>query len=394
MLNAQRIIAEAEKQVGVSDSETHIHANLAALVEALNGDAALSASGEASAHRNLLSRTVDRLSGVKWLLGHPEIAREQIAVPVFLTGLPRSGTTYFQYLFDVDRRFRLIRTWEAMMPSPPPGYDAQSVIDRKARESERRRQLLPREIEGFDALHLIDAGGSDECHAFMEQSYAAAGFFNLYDVPSYFDYLMRDLDLVEAYRVHRRQLQLLQWRAPQPRWALKYPNHVIAMDAILEVYPDARFAMTHRDPVQTLASIAKMSLTLRTVRYDEPVDPYRIGRQMLDFVRRHIDRIMAFTAGPNADRVTHVDYYALAADPATKIEEVHEDLGIDTPEDVRESMADWRRRNPKNARGANDYALEQFGIRAEEARELYGDYTRRFDIPREAEGLSRARTMA
>jgi hypothetical protein len=199
---------------------------------------------------------------------------------------------------------------------------------------------------------------------------------------------MGEVGFAEAYTVHRRQLQLLQWRMPRPRWALKYPNHVIAMDAILEVYPDARFAMTHRDPVQTLASIAKMSLTLRTARYDRPVDPFRVGRQMVDFVRQHIDRIMAFADGANADRVTHVDYYALAADPAAKIEEVHAGLGIDTPADVRESMADWRRRNPKNGRGANDYALEQFGIRAEEAREAYGDYVRRFNIPSESDGLA------
>src|SRR5580704_7281684 len=53
MLSAQRIIAEAENQVGIADSETHLHAHLAALVDALNGDQRLSSSGEASAHRNL-----------------------------------------------------------------------------------------------------------------------------------------------------------------------------------------------------------------------------------------------------------------------------------------------------------------------------------------------------
>ena len=193
---------------------------------------------------------------------------------------------------------------------------------------------------------------------------------------------------LRRYASHRRQLQLLQWRGPQPRWALKYPNHVIAMDAIVEVYPDARFAMTHRDPVQTLASIAKMSLTLRGARYDS-VDPQRVGRQMLDFVRRHIDRIMAFSRGPEAGRVVNIDYYRLVADPVAVMREIHAGLGIDTPDDVGEAVAAWRRNNPKNARGKNDYALEQFGIRAEEALELFGDYMRHFDIPREQEGLAR-----
>ena len=382
MLDAAQIIAEAEASAGICDPEPHLHKNLHVLCEALNGDPALSKAGLASAHRGEVGRTVDRLEGLKWLRDHPEIGDEVIEAPVFLTGLPRSGTTYFQYLFDRDRRFRLIRSWESIMPNPPPGADAASVAQRKSVEAERRRQSKPMEIEGFEAMHLMDDDGPDECHVYLTQAYAAAGYCNLYDAPGYFDFLMDDLDLAAAYRVHKRQLQLLQWQMPQPRWALKYPNHLIAMESILQVYADARFVMTHRDPVQTLASICKMSLMLRGSRY-EAVDPHRVGQQMLHFTRRHIDRIMAFCTGPDAARVTHVDYYRLVEDPAVLMAEIHAGLGINTPDDVRQSIASWRQGNPKGARGKNEYALEQFGIDAGEARALYSDYIQFFDIPRE-----------
>jgi Sulfotransferase family len=362
--------------------------NLEHLVAALNSDNKPSTLGEAAAYRTLVDRTADRLQAIKWVRDYPEIADEVIGQPVFLTGLPRSGTTYFQYLFDRDTRFRLIRTWESIAPSPPPGFDAESVRRRKSEEAERRRQAKPKQIEGFDALHLLDLDGPDECHVFMEHSYAAAGYQNIYDVPSHFDYISTSMDFTPSYRVHKRQLQLLQWRMQQPRWAVKYPNHVLAMDAILDVYPDARFVMTHRDPVQTLASIAKMTLTLRGTRYDN-VDPKRVGRQMLHFVRRHIDRIMAFCQSPQGKRVTHVDYYRVVDNPAAVMKEVHAGLGIDTPEAVRAAVASWRESNPKNARGANPYSVEQFGINADEAAELYSDYMRYFDIPREQEGLKR-----
>jgi hypothetical protein len=250
---------------------------------------------------------------------------------------------------------------------------------------------VPKRIEGFDALHLLDLDGPDECHVFIEQTCAAAGYQNVYDVPSYFDYMMKSLDFTASYRVHKRQLQLLQWHTKQPRWAVKYPNHVIAMDAILEVYPDARFVMTHRDPVQTLASIAKMTLTLRGTRYDT-VDPKHVGRQMFDFVRRHVDRIMAFCQSPQGGCVTHVDYYRVVDNPAAVIAEVHAALGIDSPEEVRAAVADWCQRNPKGARGANPYTLEQFGLDADEVAEQYGAYMRYFDIPREREGLGRGRS--
>jgi hypothetical protein len=245
MLNAAAIVADAEQRVGMTDPERHLWPNLERLIDSLNRDARLPPRGEASARKTIVDRTADRLEGLKWLRDHPQIGGEVIANPVFLTGLPRSGTTFLQYLFDRDARFRLIRTWESITPSPPPGIDALSVRRRRAEETDRRRQTRP-QIEGFEAQHLTDADGPEECHAFLEQSYAAAGYYNMFDVPSYFDYLMTSLDLAAAYRVHKRQLQLVQWHMPQPRWALKYPNHVIAMDSIIDVYPDARFAMTHR----------------------------------------------------------------------------------------------------------------------------------------------------
>jgi len=389
MLDAAAILEEARARAGISDPETAFRTSLDHLVRALNGDNTLSTLGESSARKGLVDRTVDRLEGLKWLRDFPEIGNEVIAEPVFLTGLPRSGTTYFQYLFDRDPRFRLIRTWESIAPSPPPGYDPASVSLRKAEEEERRRQAVPKKIEGFEALHLLDLDGPDECHVFLEQSYSAAGFQNLYDVPSYFDHLMSGVDFVATYRAHKRQLQLLQWRMKEPRWAVKYPNHVLAMGAIVNVHPTARFVMTHRDPVQTLASISKMTLTLRSIRYDK-VDPHRVGRQMLDFVRRHIDRIMEFCASDHGARIVHVDYYRVVDDPSSVMTEVHAGLGIESPPEVREAVADWRQRNPKGARGSNPYALEQFGLKPDEVAEQFQDYMRHFDIPREQEGLSRA----
>lgn len=387
MLDARQICDDIEQATGIADPEPQFRRNLDALVDALNRDGKLGEAGRAMTHHALVGRGADRVEGYKWITRHPEIAHEAIEAPVFMTGLPRSGTTYLQYLMDRDSRFRLIRTWEAIMPNPPPAHDPASVAERKAKERAMNAAIAPK-IAGFDALHLIDEDGPQECHVFMDQSWSAAGSMNLYDVPGYFDFLMTELDFAAAYRAHKRQLQLLQWKAPRSRWALKYPNHVIAMDEILSVYPDARFVMTHRDPVQILPSIAKMSFTLRSARQDVPVDPARVGRQMLDFVRRHIDRIMAFCDGPHADRIVHVDYYRLVADPAAVMAEIHRGLGTDTPADVHDAIAGWRRANPKGKRGDNPYSLADYGLDDGAARGLYADYITRFDIPSEARGTA------
>lgn len=387
MLDAAAIIAEAETRVGMADGDPTVRGNLERLVAALAETAGLSAQGEAMTRGQFLAGAVNRIEARKWVRDYPEIADEPMDAPVFLTGLPRSGTTYFQYLFDRDPRFRLIRTWQAMMPNPPPGFAPETVAPRRAAWAESRASRPT--FEGFEALHLHDDDGSEECHAFLEQSYGAAGLHNLFAVPEYFDWLMDGLDLTETYRIHKRQLQLLQWRQEAKPWAVKYPNHVIAMDAILQVHPGARFVMTHRDPVQTLASICKMTFKLRGVRTERPVDPHEVGRHMRHFVQRHIDRIMAFDSGPNGGRVVHVDYYALVPDPVGEMRRIHAGLGIDTPDEVVEAVGAWHRANPKNARGRNEYTIEQWGLDGDEIAEQFGDYMRRFDIPREADGLAR-----
>ena len=392
MLDAARIIAEAEEKVGISDTDVGVRSNLERLIAELRRDYPMSQDGEAHVRAMLLTDTVNRLEGLKWLRDHPEIAEEPIEAPVFLMGLPRSGTTYFQYLFDRDRRFRLIRTWESIMPSPPPGFDPESVTRRRAAWVEM--QKARGHFEGFDALHLYDEDGSDECHAFLEQSFGSAGLNNLYRVPGYFDYLLDEADLAETYRIHKRQLQLLQWRSERRPWALKYPNHVLAMNEIVAVHPGARMVMTHRDPAQTLASICKLTWNLRGMRSAEPVDRHEVGRDMFHFIGRHVDRIMAFDQGAEGGRVVHVDYYALVADPVREMLAIHEGLGIDTPDDVARTVGDWHAANPKNARGRNEYTLEQYGLDEGEVLARFGDYMRRFAIPREQDGLRRIGALA
>jgi hypothetical protein len=390
--DAASIIAEAEAATGVTDSETAVRANLEKLIASLKREFPATPEALAWIRRSFISDTVHRLEALRWVSDYPEIAEEPITAPVFLMGLPRSGTTYFQYLFDRDERFRLIRTWQSTAPSPPPGFDPASVSRRKAEWLERQR--ADPMFDGFEAMHLIDADGSDECHAFLAQSFGGVGLNNLYRVPRYFDYLLDEADLTETYRIHKRQLQLLQWKQEPKPWALKYPNHVIAIDAILKVYPDARFVQTHRDPVQTLASIAKLTANLRAMRSAAPIDPVEVGKDMFYFIQRHIDRILTTDRSAHGDRIVHVDFYALAADPVGQMRQIHAGIGIDTPVGVAEAVAAWHAANPKNARGANDYALEQYGLDEAAVADQFGDYIRRFDVPRESVGLARMGTSA
>jgi len=381
-----RIRSDARSLADFDDSEAHLFdANLGVLADSLNREGDLPESGAQQAHGEFVRAMANRLRTLKWVAKHPDILDEPIERPIFLTGLPRSGTTFCQQLFDCDGDLRLIRTWETISPCPPPAIDPESRQQRIAAvgvHDDRFRE----EISEFDAIHLRDSGGAEECHNFLAQTFSAIGFHNYMNVPSYAEYVFSDLDLEAAYRVHKRQLQLLQWRGPRRRWVLKYPNHLLAVDEILLVYPDASFVMIHRDPVQTLASLCRLTDAFRVPRMLR-VNHEEIGAQMFDFVARHIERLMRFAASEEGrSRTVDIDYYRLVASPADTLAEAYGGLGMAMPEAVRRAVVAWRQANPQGKRGVSPYALEEFGLDENEVAERFSPYVSHFDIPREAEG--------
>lgn len=348
-------------------------------VRSLNEDGELTADGVALSKAEILRLLRNRLEIRRWLSDRPEIADEPIDKPVFLMGLPRSGTTYLQNLFDHDEGLRLLRTWETLRPCPPPAAHPASI----ARRVEAADQFLNgwrRDVANFDATHLMDVTGPDECAHLMSAAFSQAGFQNYTQVPGYFDWLLADADFTAAYRFHKEVLQLLQWQAPRRRWVLKYPNHMLAMADIRAVYPDAVFVVTHRDPATTLASLCALTEQYRAARYGRQ-DRLGIGREIAHFVQRHLERFMAYREGPGGNAgVIDVDYYRLVAAPVQVLDAIYDGLGMAMPEAVRRRLADWVAANPKGKRGAHRYHLADYGLAPDALPAVFDTYRRRFGV--------------
>jgi hypothetical protein len=388
-LSADAIQAEAEKAAGIADPERDLYRrNLDVLVDSMNKEGRLSAAGRQIAHSESVESIRTRLETIKWINAHPETAEQPVVAPLLLMGLPRSGTTYFHKLFDFDPAIRVLRMWESMAPSPPPSADPDSAKARLAAAHEAMR-VFKEIYPDLYAIHLYDPDGPEECHAFLAQTFGAAGYHNIMEVPSYYDWLEDHLDMRAVYRNYRRQLQVLQWKAPRQTWAMKYPNHVIAMPELQDVFPDGHLLLTHRDPRQVLGSISKLTYNFRQSRSDVR-DKKLVGRQMMHFIRRHIDGIMDYHNSPAGKNVIHVDYYRLVQSPAAVMGEVYKQLGMPYPDSVRDAIAAWHKENPQHKRGANPYNLADYGLDPDEVAEAYGDYIRAFDIPTEADGLRKS----
>ena len=361
---------------------THFGDNLEAVVGCMNGEAELTDSGVEMAVGMLALAMRNRMEVDRYVTDEPDVDSSIVDRPIFLTGLPRSGTTYFQYLFDLDPDLRMMRTWEGDRPAPPPATNTDSA--RRRREASIENARLMHEATGgkIDAFHLTDVDGPQECLAIMDQTFVNPGLLWTMSGTGYLDYLLHEADLRGAYEYHARVLKLLQWGAPLRRWTLKWPCHLLALDAIADVYPDATFVVTHRDPVQALASNCSLAHMLRTGTSPN-ADPRIIGRDMLNLVREHVDRLVAFdVAQSRAGRSTlvHVDYYRLVDAPDTVMPSVFESIGLDWTPSVEDRIRTWRAENPKGKRGVHEYALDDYGLDRDMVGEVLAAYVERFDI--------------
>jgi len=358
--------------------------NLELLVECINGEAGLTPAASSGTEGALALALRNRVEVSDWLRRFPEIAKEQIEAPLVLTGLPRSGTTYFQYLFDPEPSMRMLRHWEGIRPCPPPAFDPESAHRRLEHAQERFRRSQDHELRSEIAkIHLMDPDGPEECLAIIDQTFGNVGHYWTYRVPTYFARCLDTVDLRACYAHHKAVLQLLQWRAEPRRWVLKWPCHLVALSELLDVYPDASFVVTHRDPVRALASNCSLAALLRRSTAEQ-VDLHEIGRQMRDMVLAYLQRLVAFDEQfGDTGRIAHVDYATVVEQPETVMTEVFEQFGLELTPTVRDSIVAWRRDNPPGKRGTHAYALDDYGLDAGEVAEQYAFYIDRFAVPTE-----------
>jgi Sulfotransferase family len=385
-MTVDQVVDFATSNTDVTDPDPkHFRDNLYAVVDSMNEDMTWTETGLQTAVWMAGQALRNRIEVDRFAADEPAIDGESIPRPIFLTGLPRSGTTYFQYLFDQDPRLRMLRTWEGERPVPPPALDPQSAARRRDASAEAAR--MAREVMGskIDSFHLTDVDGPQECLAILDQTFVNPGLLWTRSAHSYLDFLLERADLREAYEYHARVLRLLQFGAEPRRWALKWPCHLLALDAILAVHPDVRFVVTHRDPVQALASNCSLAQMLRSGA-DPDADPRQTGRDMLELVRQHVDRLVEFDVAQSAvgsNALVHVDYYQLVDDPAAVMPAVFEAIDLEWTALVEERIRSWRSDNPQGKRGTHAYALEEYGLKRDQVAEAFASYTERFNIPSE-----------
>jgi Sulfotransferase family len=378
-LVVDELVAEAQRRTGLQhfDSDT-FREGLGILVSDINRDERPEPLVE-RVREVLLKALVDRLKSTAYLEGRPELLQRPIQRPIFVFGIPRTGTTLLSNLLAADPAHRSPLTWEIDDPVPPPTAATLYSDPRALRRLEAERQMLAARPE-MGKYYRSSAIYPNECVFIMAHDFKTLMWESRGKLPAFRDWIFQT-DVTSAYEYHKRFLQLLQADAPGV-WNLKMPSHALYIPTLLKVYPDARLIWTHRDPITATGSFCSL-ITLAHQGYRGKVDLEWIAQNYPWQAVQHSDRIMDARAALGEDRIIDVHYADLMRQPMQTMRKLYKSLGDELSPAAEAGMQSWLDDNPQDKFGKHEYKLERFGLTVDGVRNLFERYLSRYEVERE-----------
>lgn len=365
--------ASATKVVGLDDFGADDYRDgLEVLLESYAKDAELTPFGNKVNRAFLRGALIARLLSEAAWRQHPEHADVAIERPIFVTGLPRSGTTAVHRLLNADPAHQGLEMWLTEMPQPRPPREtwaSNPVYQRLAAAYDKHHVEHPE----FMGVHHISADQVEECWQLLRQSAMSVSYECLAYLPTYSEWL-RDRDWTPAYRRHRRNLQLIGLPDAGKRWVLKNPSHLFALDAIFEVYPDALVIQMHRDPRTIIASVCSLN-EQASAGWSEKFRGPVVGATQLDLWARGAERFLADRKRHDAAQFFDVDYDEFVADPIGTVTSIYRHFGLPLTDEAEAAMTALHTESTSGAaRPAHRYTLGDFGLSAEQVDARFGAY--------------------
>lgn len=367
--DTEQLLDKARNATKLTDfGDMGFMAGLERLMRSLEEEAELNTIGRLSTNTYLLQLLCNRLQLEEDRKRFPEIAEQKISRPIFITGLPRSGTTFLHALLAEDPATRTPLTWEVMYPSPAPKSESitqEKRITRCAKNLKWLDRLAPK----FNSIHTVKAHLPQECIAITTHDFASIQFHTTYNVPSYQAWL-EQRDMVAAYQYHKRFLQHLQVRNSAERWLLKAPGHLHDLAALMQVYPDAQIIQTHRDPLKVVASISSHANVIRAAFSDE-LHPCEIAQDWQRYWQQALSHALDYRKENPDQEIRDVYYSDLVADPIGVIKTLYQQLNLSYTDDFDAAIKRYITKNPQSK---HKYTLQEFGFRKKDIKKMFADY--------------------
>jgi hypothetical protein len=368
MADVDGVVAAAVAQTGLEDfGDDSFREGLELLVASLRDEARLNARGEAFIYARIVTALSQRLQVEDWYRRHPEIDDVEFLPPLIGLGLPRTGSTALSVLLAQDPTIRYLRRWESSQPCPPPstvtGPDPRIPMDEGNKVGSR--------------AHVPTGTHAPmECLELMTLDFKSHIFQAFAQIPSYSTWLVEKADLTSTYAYQRRVMKLLSWGEPPRPWRLKSPSHVLWLDALNEVFPDARFVMTHRDPTDVILSVADLYADI-VGGFTDHLDRRYLGQLNVEHWSVGMQRALRFRDGEADKRFYDIDFRAMQADPIYQVRGLYAWLGEPVGDEFESRMRTWWAEAAAEREPSSHADPVAFGIDLDKVRPLFADYVAR-----------------
>jgi Sulfotransferase family len=375
-LDSHSMIARAVKKAGHSDfGGESWREGLDRLVYALNDTAQLTQDGANMMSYRITLLLINRLAIEKTYQAHPEIADQVVQGPVFVIGLPRTGTTALSQLVAADPQMRSLRAWESGNPVPPP-ETATEHSDARIAAAQAGLDYMYTTYPKWSAMHHETAETPTECQDLLGMEFKAEHFDGMAYVPAYSEWVM-NCDMTSAYAYHHRVLKLLQWKCPPCLWHLKTPVHMLYLDTLIGEYPHAKFLWSHREPAAVLGSVCSLIAYCRTWVSDRDDAP-TIGAEQLAIWTEAMRRAIDFRSRMGDACFADLPVAEIQSQPVAAIKRAYRQLGISFDEGSHAAIQTWADSHKPGLHGKHVSHLEDFGLDSHQVHTAFASYTRRF----------------
>ena len=363
-----KAVAEVEKDAGAQDRE--LADGLGRVFASIAEEPRLTPLGFIFALGVVKDRYANRLRIKNLLAERPEIAAERITSPVFVLGLPRTATTLTHKVLAASPDHRGPLAWE--MSST--GLEDPAAAKRAIKKFDQSAQIFTRVFApSLKDIHPIRAEDPEESLLLMPHG----TFWPLFhgSMRSYRDwYAQRSAaDLAGDYECLKQGLQVLQHGRAPKRWIVKYPAHLNDMTVIREVFPDATFVWTHRDPATVVASACSLVETLWAPYQMDP-DPLEVGQLVMESMVTWVNNALESRLSLPPSSIVDVPYHALSHDPHTEVPRVYSAIGA-TWSASDEAQLDRVLARPAGTR-PHEYDMRRYGLEPDQVEQEFAGYLR------------------
>ena len=296
--------------------------------------------------------------------------------PVFVIGLPRSGTTFLFNLLSLDVAHRSPLYWEIMSPFPITKNEKEEY--KRERKINRELKLAKTLIPKLRAMHTIRANTPEECEQIATMNVRSFVYMCMADVPEYIDYL-KYCSFDSVFMWHKRFFQALELNGKPKRWLLKDPSHIGHLPEILKTYPNAKFIHIHRDPTDSVGSFCSLTKNVRSA-FSRKVNTNDIGKTVIDFWNHNLNKGMEDRRQLSSNQIIDINYHDFIQSPLNQIKNIYLQLGFDMTIETENNIESYLSQNQGNTKSDHQYSLDEFGLDKKIIKDQFRDYMLNYDF--------------